>query len=384
MNERKTKCAGSLTWSLEFTFAGIKFAFLGCAVRRAPAPFPPHSTMAQLKETLADMIGATFPDVEFAFGYGSGVFPQKGGGAQVLSAIKSSAPMVDMVFAVKDPEAWHSQNLKMNPQHYALLPRVLGAGAITTVQQWSAGLYYNTLVPVPSPYRLGEGQLMKYGVVCKKALLKDLNEWDTLYCSGRLQKPVSILKSSASMAKPLESNLQGALAASVFLLPPNFSELDLYLQITSLSYEGDFRMGIAENPNKIENIVRGNNSLPRFQSLYRPFLDSLVRDKILLVNIDTGDNRTFQRTGENNAIASLRKRLPAPLHEKVTRAEAAHAPATESPEPTDRIQETTIIKKHLREIISRYSRTQTVKGIFTAGVTKSAIYSFQKILKRFK
>ena len=127
---------------------------------------------------------------------------------------------------------------------------------------------------------------MKYGVVCKKALLKDLNEWDTLYCSGRLQKPVSILKSSASMAKPLESNLQGALAASVFLLPPNFSELDLYLQITSLSYEGDFRMGIAENPNKIENIVRGNNSLPRFQSLYRPFLDSLVRDKILLVNVE--------------------------------------------------------------------------------------------------
>ena len=329
--------------------------------------------MSELKKNLAAMIGATFPEVEFAFGYGSGVFPQKDRDAHVLKNVKSSAPMVDMVFAVNDPETWHLENLKMNPKHYAVLPRILGAGAVTTVQNWSAGLYYNTLVPVPLQYRLGEGQLMKYGVVSQEALVSDLKNWDKLYCSGRLQKPVSILKTCDSLEKPLEANLQAALAASLLLLPPNFSEFELYMQITSLSYEGDFRMGIAENPNKIENIVRGNNSLPRFKSLYRPYLDSLIHHQILKLNADDSQIRNFQRAENGEAIEALQQWLPLSMRNKIN---ASKASAISPGGP--------IIKNHLHEIISSYSRTQTAKGIFTAGVAKSAIYSFQKILKRIK
>ena len=74
----------------------------------------------------------------------------------------------------------------------------------------------------------------------------------------------------------LETNLCSALSTAILLLPSEFSELDLYKRITSLSYEGDFRMGIAENPNKIDNIVNKGDSFQRFRNLYELYVDDLI------------------------------------------------------------------------------------------------------------
>ena len=43
-----------------------------------------------------------------------------------------------------------------------------------------------------------------------------------------------------------------------------------------------------------------------------------------------------------------------------------------------------ICKTRLRNTVSKYSRTQTLKGVLTAGVSKGLLYSLQKILKRLK
>lgn len=54
--------------------------------------------------------------------------------------------MLDFVFTVDDPVAWHSKNLKKNWNHYSLL-KVLGPRFITTVQNnYGAGVYYNPLI----------------------------------------------------------------------------------------------------------------------------------------------------------------------------------------------------------------------------------------------
>lgn len=62
---------------------------------------------------------ASFPPVQHAFAYGSGVFKQPGlyeGHPEVsaegpTAAAKSpgSRPMLDFIFAVDDPAAWHAE-----------------------------------------------------------------------------------------------------------------------------------------------------------------------------------------------------------------------------------------------------------------------------------
>ena len=85
-----------------------------------------------------------FPPVELAFAYGSGVFTQRG--YESSSKPGAKAPMVDLVFSVADPLAWHQRNIAANAEHYSILRR-FGASLVTRVQQTGGGkIYYNTLV----------------------------------------------------------------------------------------------------------------------------------------------------------------------------------------------------------------------------------------------
>jgi hypothetical protein len=77
-----------------------------------------------------------FPPVEMSFAYGSGVFRQAGyedvsvaPGSQDFSKL----PMLDLVFAVRDPLAWHTANLDKNRGHYSGL-RYFGPEIIAMVQ----------------------------------------------------------------------------------------------------------------------------------------------------------------------------------------------------------------------------------------------------------
>ena len=66
-------------------------------------------------------------------------------------------------------------------------------------------------------------QRIKYGVVAAETLRSDLRNWDTCYISGRLHKPVQMLRADAPLMRAHESNLQSALAAGILLLPPRFT-----------------------------------------------------------------------------------------------------------------------------------------------------------------
>lgn len=57
------------------------------------------------------------------------------------------------------------------------------------------------------------------------ALQADLLRWTTLYCAGRLHKPVATLACHPGVAAAQEHNLHSALRAALLLLPPRFSTL---------------------------------------------------------------------------------------------------------------------------------------------------------------
>lgn len=224
---------------------------------------------------LGSAVGA-FPNVELAFAYGSGVFQQQGYDdlARKQNANSGSkAPMVDLVFAVADPVAWHRANLERNKSHYSILGS-FGAESLAAVQRTGGGrLYYNTLVPLPPEARGSPGQTMKYGVISTADLVDDLFDWRHLYVAGRMHKPVRILRcTQPRILAAARENLRHALRASLLMLPRYFSAVQLYTAVAGLSYTGDFRMVVGENPDKVNNIVAG--SLPQFHSLYSPLLSA--------------------------------------------------------------------------------------------------------------
>eukprot|EP00158_Paraphelidium_tribonemae_P000028 Partr_v1_DN11446_c0_g1_i1_m44889 putative TAM41, mitochondrial translocator assembly and maintenance protein, homolog (S. cerevisiae) len=145
--------------------------------------------------------------------------------------------LVDFIFGVSHPQHWHSLNIRQHPSHYSTCMRHLPTRTIQHVQEkWGAKVYYNTDCMV-------EGRRIKYGVVAIDDLLDDLEDWTTLYCAGRLQKPVVTVHADDKIQAAQRRNLKSALATALLLLPERVSEDELYSTIASLSYTGDFRMG---------------------------------------------------------------------------------------------------------------------------------------------
>ena len=245
-----------------------------------------------------------YPTVDIAFAYGSGVLKQTGYNDEEDS---SKMPMIDLVFAVKNVEEWHNQNMKMNPTHYTYdIP--LSIKNITYIQEnIGAGMWYNTYLPINiSKY---PDRMIKYGIISMDMLLADLNEWDNgLYIAGRLHKPILLIKgiNNIEFQQALYRNFEHAINIALLMLPPTFTDFELYRKIASLSYMGDIRMHIAENPNKINNLV--TPQLTEYRKLYKSSLQHYINDDTTTSNnnnsTDIDTDTTTNITSNTSATAT--------------------------------------------------------------------------------
>ena len=169
-------------------------------------------------------------------------------------------------------------------------------------------------------------------------VIEDLSTWDSFYLAGRLQKPVKILKENNAIKYWNQLNLKGAATIAKHLLrstknkqghKEEFNEFNFYKKITGLSYLGDIRYTLGgENPNKVKNII--NQNFHNFQIYYKPiYEDVILNDK---------DYLPLGYSMEN-CLKTL--------------------------------------ERHIR----RTSVVQTLKGILTAGATKSVKYAWNKKMK---
>jgi len=74
-----------------------------CEIRNTHVSFKSNSTRYSPP---MDSILDQFPKVDHAFAYGSGVFHQPG---LYSSGKKSKQPVLDFIFTVQDPIAWHQE-----------------------------------------------------------------------------------------------------------------------------------------------------------------------------------------------------------------------------------------------------------------------------------
>jgi translocator assembly and maintenance protein 41 len=306
--------------------------------------------------------------LQFVFAYGSGVFRQQNS--------DMAKNMIDFVFAVDNPIAWHQENLKTNWKHYSTL-KYLGPKYLTHIQDSiGARIYYNTLVPC-------EGRLIKYGVITMKSLIDDLLDWETLYVSGRLHKPVTILRkddTNINLNLALTANLQSATHASLLLLPEQFTEEDLFMTIAGLSYNGDFRMTVGEDRDKVLNIVRPN--IEKFCRLYEPVLKN---DEHLYWNRSEHTVEQSLSSASNYHHLNL---LPKWLMFRLVKLRTADGRHRDTEQVLRGLANDSecrqVVQTCISSIVRTSSITQTAKGLLTAGVRKSVRYGYNKLRKMWK
>ncbi|ONK75045.1 uncharacterized protein A4U43_C03F12750 [Asparagus officinalis] len=227
------------------------------------------------------------PPVEFCCAYGS----------SLLSNNNDKTSMVDYILGVLDPIEWHSKNLERNRHHYSKFMAGLGPKALAWVaNRIGAGVHFN-------PFVEWKNKEIKYGVVGVQDLAREVLTWDKFFLCGRLQKPVHVLVDNWDIRKANLVNLKSATSAALLLLPPEFSEEDLYAKICSLSYTGDLRMLFAEDKNKVNKIVRG--SFESFRSMYSPMLQEYAVEGLLRSHALSANQKSFKQDYSLSATSSL-------------------------------------------------------------------------------
>lgn len=374
----------------------------------------------EFKEALRQILWQFRAPIRYAFAYGSGVFPQTSSGSTGSSPLhpnpspaistvqKGKSKMIDFIFGVSYTQHWHSLNLQQHRDHYSVVGS-LGSSFVSRIQdKWGAGVYFN-------PYVTVNGTLIKYGVVNLDTLCRDLSEWDTLYLAGRLQKPVKILRDDPRVRLANQINLISAVRTALLLLPPSFTEQDLYGTIAGISYLGDPRMSLpAENPNKVLNIVK--YQLPNFRRLYAPLIENLpnVSFKDSRCNspkwIDDPDtNATLAQDMDPVKRGNMVRRLPKSFREKlyflyqskfqIPQLEFNKMLENTNDEDSTRVrrkqggkfeqrvagEEQKELNKEVKQVIRKTIRwpsaSQSLKGLVTTGVVKAWRYVSEKMEK---
>ncbi|KAK7206610.1 MMP37-like protein [Myxozyma melibiosi] len=357
-----------------------------------------------LKEHLRGTLWKFKAPIRYAFAYGSGVF------SQGTSAQTAQKPQIDLIFGVSHVQHWHSLNITQYPEHYSALRR-LGSAAVARVQELGAGVYFN-------PYVELNGLVIKYGVISIERLTQDLLSWDTLYVSGRLHKPVKILRDDPRVRLANQRNLFSVLRTALLLLPETFTEHELYSTIASISYTGDPRMQVgAENPQKVTNIV--TNQIQHFHRLYAPLIDTLPNlqlsgayDNISLSSDFISLKQDMDPVRRGNMVARLPTSFKQRLYDRYAKilsvdpskySTPVESAATEANpgynHPSSKILPRLVGTEFDRMIAARAdlpqevsraiidtvkwpAAVQSAKGIATAGLSKGFKYLGEKFAKR--
>jgi translocator assembly and maintenance protein 41 len=354
---------------------------------------------------LRDLVHSTFPSNEIvhAFGYGSGVFSQG-----------RDPGMLDLIFVVRDAQAWHQANQARNPGHYAFWLRTMdpqglfATGIQRTFRHGRDGKVFFHVIENPVP--------LKYGVIQNEDFIQDLTQWESLYVAGRLHKPTLTIPIEGSLPGKYDDelirqqqqraqyfNLQAAVATALLLSPlasHNVSWLQFYSQIASLSYTGDFRMAVGgEDPHKIQKLVQTPGQLERFHVLYRDGVENhptintnstSVLNELEGLGLLSIEDQGLQWNPQD---VSSRTQLIQQLPPRIQRLLLEPSTSTTSPQgsfnPVEdhsllqrlQQQQQDTLAKTLTSIVAPAARNQSFKGIFTFGLRKSMIYAATKLSK---
>lgn len=290
---------------------------------------------------------SSVPNVDNIIGYGSGVKDQK----NYSTDFKKS---IDIIATVENDILWHKENKKMHKEDYNIL------SYISNIPLYHFGTDINYLVHLKY-----KENLFKLGIVNRKDLLDDLNNWKNFHLAGRLQKSILEVKIDDEIKSSIELNRKNALIVALIL---NYGkELDIYdllYSICNLSFKKDIRMCYQmENPNKVKNILEG--SYEELKGIYDGLNEDfyLEKNNIIIPNYDLIASKLDDLP---KSLTSYLKKYDIDLNDL-------------SVKDLNMIKEliiTYLDKKNLKT-----STIQPIKSILLNPMKKNAHYAFQKRMK---
>lgn len=283
------------------------------------------------------------PVAKAVFGYGSGVFKQSG---------SSGTPQTDVIFVVDDIRKWHKDNMSSNSSDYSLLGRIhLSTDNIGKLKGKNFVTYFSDVKDGDTTF--------KYGVVETSDFNRGLVTWDNLFLVGRFHKPVLDVLSDDMLRDVITKNRDCAFRVACILSNQVTDKESIFRMLCSLSYMGDARMRIAEDPNKVVNIVRG--SFENFERIYtfkEPYV-KLLNDGNVLIS--------------HSYLLSEIEKLPSGLVDFLAELDT---------DLSDLEMVRTNILRYIVEHNKTESRAQIVEGIKTNGVVRSVPYALRKMMKK--
>ncbi len=303
-----------------------------------------------VSEKLKRFVGKR-PEVIAAFGYGSGVFKQTG-------YDEKSLPQIDMILVVEDVRRWHKENTKKNPKDYSWTGACLLPSPLVTRMSGKTHIIYQSNIEE-------EDGVYKYGIISRKDFTACMTTWESFYVPGRFQKPLLPVVINPEVETLLWNNRMGAVIAAACFVPEETDCFDLYMNLCSLSYFGDSRMYIAENPEKVRNIVTG--SYDRIHEIYLPVLQCCSFLKM-------GSEENGQLIVDRAALSAALGQLPASLRDDLK-------------ESVSDWQDMEAVQKGIRTYLEKVnfgeSVGQTAKGLISNGLIRSVAYVIPKLKKKF-
>lgn len=319
-----------------------------------------------LSTKLGQRLIQRFPKMSYCFAYGSGVKKQAG-----YDEKAQKSAMIDLFICVDDAVKWHEENLQRNYKDYYLL-KLFGPRFIAEMQDYAAGVYCNTLIPID------DNVTIKYGVIRTEDLCDDLNHWNFLYAAGRLHKPVDtlVIPTNPEIIESLKQNLDYALHYALLQLKKEFTYFDLFKAIAGISYTQDFRMIFGERKNKVDMIVEPQ--MEAFLKLYEPHLRKLS-DCVHIPDYSRISDRIIQQDKSHETILMHLEHLPSYVQKEMV--EAMNMSLAKAAHGNEYAINATAV---IRSITWNSSVLQTYKNISTAGLWKAVKYGFSKAMKTFK
>merc|ERR1711973_108861 len=302
--------------------------------------------------------------VRSGFGYGSSVFPQKGNDGKDRQ--------IDMILICDSLEDFHSANLLQNKEDYAPFMRNKKVESLVDWNNRAAGLFFNAFVQT----EFGE---LKYGVVSTENAIKDLRNWDHLYLSGRLHKPVKFVSPKIKdgqfdlseslpgeeLGKSINENLISALRLSTLMQIKNGEKtnIDTVIKtICSLSYLGDIRTKGFEDTKKVDKIFEG--SYNNLQHLYRPVLNQCDW-------LEFSEDGSIYQKRDVESVKNQLEKLPSQIDLGIHYRDVL----------IDHKLLSQVLQTEITRIVKQSSVAQTKTNFFTSGPVRSVNYGLAKVKK---
>lgn len=282
------------------------------------------------------------PKSEAIYGYGSGVFKQ----------IENSNPQIDLIFIVDDLKEWHQENIEYNRKDYSYIGKIhLSLDSIKSIKGHNNITYFSNI-------QKGENRF-KYGVIEVEDFTKSLTTWNNTFISGRFHKPVLAIKEEKNISHAIDINRKYALAITSLLSPSLTNRLEFLQTLCSLSYIGDTRMLLAENPYKVSNIVLSNYSDLSYIYLNENMYLTITENDILI--------------NHYHILKNIEMYLPSSLIDFLA-------------ENNTNLNEISEVRNNILKYIIQHNRVesyhQTLEGFSTNGIIRSIPYILAKIDKR--